>query len=234
MQNTTYSIIHDNTRIQFDIRFSQRKSVAVEIQRDGVVTVKAPVGMASETIRDMVRGKAEWIRDKQRAMKAIPVQRFVDGEKWCYLGIPLRLAIQRGLTNQVQIVGRRLVVETAGPCKTSTVQGLVEGFYRDEALRVFQDRLDEHPEWLEFLEVPAPTLSVRKMKRRWGSCYRNGRIILNWRLMQAPLSLIDYVIAHELCHLREMNHGRVFYRWLDCLVPDWRVRKGRLDELLPW
>ncbi len=82
---------------------------------------------------------------------------------------------------------------------------------------------------MAYLDLPYPTLTIRHMKTRWGSCSRHGRILINLRLIQAPLELIDYVIVHEVCHLKEHNHSKRYYLLLDTAMPDWRERRERLN-----
>lgn len=82
---------------------------------------------------------------------------------------------------------------------------------------------------MEHLDLARPTLTIRRMKTRWGSCGRSGRILLNPRLLQAPLDLIDYVVVHELCHLKEHNHSKRYYALLDAAMPDWRDRRKRIN-----
>ena len=78
--------------------------------------------------------------------------------------------------------------------------------------------------------LTAPELRLRSMRRRWGSCSRQGRVTLNVELVKLPLTLIDYVIAHELCHLFEFNHGKKFYQLLEHVMPDWKQREVMLKQ----
>jgi predicted metal-dependent hydrolase len=80
------------------------------------------------------------------------------------------------------------------------------------------------------LVLPEPEITIKTLKSRWGSCTYDGRVTLNLLLIQAPLECIDYVVAHELCHLVEHNHGKGFYALLARVMPDWKARKERLNE----
>jgi len=84
---------------------------------------------------------------------------------------------------------------------------------------------------VRFLQLDYPDLTIRQMQRRWGSCTPEGKIILNLRLIQVPKLYIDYVIMHELCHLKEHNHSHRFYALLDRVMPDWRTKREDLNTL---
>jgi len=85
--------------------------------------------------------------------------------------------------------------------------------------------------WATKLDVPFPRLLIREPKKRWGSCHPSGIVRLNWRILQAPLRLVDYVVAHELCHLLHEGHGRAFWATLGHAMPDYEARRARLTEL---
>jgi predicted metal-dependent hydrolase len=111
----------------------------------------------------------------------------------------------------------------------STLQRLVLAWYRERACQVFAHRLAVLRRDPRIAALGRPgTLGVRRMRRRWGSCFRDGRITLNIELLAEPLPLVDYVIVHELCHLREHNHSPRFYRLMDEVMPDWRTRREAL------
>jgi len=101
----------------------------------------------------------------------------------------------------------------------------IVGRLRDEAERTLGDRVDQCLPIALALGIPAPRVSFRMMKRRWGSCSRDGRVVLNVRLVQTPPECMDYVIMHELCHLRYHNHGRAFKALLARGLPDWKQRR---------
>ncbi|MEO8394263.1 MAG: YgjP-like metallopeptidase domain-containing protein [Chloroflexota bacterium] len=108
---------------------------------------------------------------------------------------------------------------------------LVEKWYRSRAQFVFKERFAPCYLRLASLGIPYPEFAVRNMKSRWGSCTATGRILLNLKLIQVPKDLIDYVILHELCHLKENNHSSAFYALLDRVLPDWRERRQRLNQM---
>lgn len=129
-----------------------------------------------------------------------------------------------------KLKGAYFLIMTPDPDDTGKVKTLLESWYARHAKRLFPTRLEQCYESARRLKVPFPALRVQKMKKRWGSCGKQGKIILNTALVKAPLSSIDYVIMHELCHLKIRQHNERYYRMLRELMPDWEKRKARLEQ----
>jgi predicted metal-dependent hydrolase len=106
----------------------------------------------------------------------------------------------------------------------------VTRWFRERAEAVFRERFDAWAEKAVRHGIKADTFQIHRMKNRWGSCTSEGRILLNPDLIIAPVMCIEYVIAHELCHLKQHNHGTGFYRLLHALMPDWQQRRERLNQ----
>ena len=104
----------------------------------------------------------------------------------------------------------------------------LEKWYRGQGKIHFAERIEHY---LPQIDVPEPTLSIRGQRARWGSCSTSGRVSLNWRLMMAPAALSDYVVVHELCHLRYMNHSPSFWSLVESIIPDYRLRRRKLNAL---
>src|SRR5262249_5874219 len=147
-----------------------------------------------------------------------------------YLGRQYRLKVQEGSPESVKLVGRFLRIQATQREEGERVRALLDDWYRTHAKRVFMHRLEGCLESTRSLGLAtAPHLVIRKMAKRWGSCTRAGNILLNLDLVKVPVHCIDYVIIHELCHLKVHNHGKEFYRLLARCLPDWVARKRRLE-----
>ena len=124
-----------------------------------------------------------------------------------------------------------IVVRSREPGRSELTRGLAEKWYLGRARVKFTERLE-----VNLLRFPDPeslrprALTIRTMRRRWGSLSASSRLVLNRRLIEAPVDGIDYVITHELCHVAEPHHGSRFYALLDSVMPDWRRRKERLER----
>jgi predicted metal-dependent hydrolase len=228
-----HSVAYGTTHIAYDVAFSRRKTLAIQVYPDGRVSVRAPQGSTRETIAGVVSKRAGWIVKQQQRFRSyapptVAPREYVSGESYRYLGRQYRLKVLDG-TPSVITLGRTDMVVTVRNKEPQRVQRLLEQWYRAEAQRIFHERMRICLQRVAHLGVAFPPLTIRRMKRRWGSCSRDGRIILNLRLIQAPVEYIDYVIVHELCHLQEHNHSKRYYALLDAAMPDWREWRQRLN-----
>lgn len=221
----------------YEVAFRPRKTFGISVRLDGRVLVAAPKGSSLAQVDEIVRTRSAWIRKHLKRIGDLPKQSqpvYAHGELHDYLGVPYALDVTERRPERVQLVEGRIEIHTGAPAEPGRIQALLAHWYRHEAQRVFSSRVAL---WLPLLPnptIPFKTIRIRSMTSRWGSCTTAGAITLNLRLIQAPLDLVDYVIVHELCHLCQHNHGPGFYRLLDSLMPDWRERRRRLNQLAVW
>ncbi len=130
----------------------------------------------------------------------------------------------------MKLVGGFLHIWIGDRNQASRIAQLLDGWYREHAERVFQHRMRLCLERCPSLRPShEPKLTIRRMTRRWGSCTKAGHVLLNPELAKTPIHCVDYVLAHELCHLRIPNHSPAFYQLLSRCMPDWESRKRRLE-----
>ncbi|MFN8586869.1 MAG: SprT family zinc-dependent metalloprotease [Candidatus Eisenbacteria bacterium] len=216
------------------MRRTARRTLEIAVQPSGALVVTAPAGASLERVRAAVRSRVKWIRAQLVRFESLappaPPRRHVAGETHRYLGRQYRLRIRRGRVDRVRLDGSWLSVTTTAPANRQHVRLLVERWYEQRAAAVLGARLAHClAEW-RAAQLSAPTLAIRHMVRRWGSCSRAGRVTLNVELVKVPTACIDYVIVHELCHLRALNHGREFRALLARRMPDWQRRRERLER----
>lgn len=223
--------------IDFTLAFNGRQRLAITVHPDKRVEVVAPEGRPLDEVLGRVRRRAAWIvrqLDAFDRLHPLPTpRRYVGGETHLYLGRQYRLRFQTPEGKEcVKLQGKYLHVHAADRDDAERVKGLLEGWYREHARAVFDRRLDAcHAAAVGVLGIERPVFQLRKMTRRWGSCTQAGNVLLNPDLVKAPLACIDYVLTHEMCHLKLLNHGPDFYRLLARCMPDWQRRKERLDAV---
>ncbi|MDB6059930.1 MAG: hypothetical protein JWM78_33 [Verrucomicrobiaceae bacterium] len=215
----------------YAVKFQTRKTLALYVLIDGSVEVRAPHGMNQKHIVSFVEKKSAWIiktRDQQQQRQQWQTLIEPGSAVW-FLGTPRKLEVNTGKEMAVLCSEESIAVSARDPWNLPRLSRQLNDWYRDQAQHTFSERLlivcQRFPGILA-----APELRLRSMRRRWGSCSRHGRVTLNVELVKLPLTLIDYVIAHELCHLFEFNHGKKFYQLLEHVMPDWKQREVLLKQ----
>ncbi len=221
-------------RIEYQLQYSSRRTLGIDVNPDLSVVVTAPDGSDDHVVEQKVEKRAAWIIQQQRFFEnflpAIPPRKFVSGEAHRYLGRQYRLRIYQGSDESVKMSRGQLVVTLKDRRNNKRVRTLVQRWFRNRADVVFQELFDQVAERAKRYGIEADSFQIRKMKTRWGSCTKDGIILLNSELIAAPKICIEYVIVHELCHLKEYNHGSEFYSLLKKLMPDWEKRRERLNR----
>ena len=230
-------IRYGGRNIQFALTTNSRKRVRIEVLPSGHVQVLAPTGTGIERVVQIVQGKARWIARQQRYFEQFEpratTREYLSGETHLYMGRRYRLKVHAvSDADGVKLAGPYLNLYCADAADTMAKLKLLEAWYLERAERVFADVLDTMLKHKAFSNVRPRRLSIRTMRRRWGSCTPKGRITLNLQLIRAPRRCIEYVVAHELCHLLVPDHSKQFERLMLRVLPDWQSRKGLLERLL--
>ena len=219
--------------IQYRLKRSNRKTLAVTVQPDLSVVVTAPLKAALQSVQAKVRERTSWIRRQQQYFSGFlpltPPRRYVSGETYRYLGRQYRLKVVKGGRADVKLRGRFIYVQTPRKDDISRVRRLLEEWYLQHAKERLARSFSANVGRFGARLTNPPRMQVRRMPKRWGSWTRRSGVWLNPELVKTPASCIDYVVTHELCHAVHGNHGRNFYELLKRVMPDWKVAKIRLE-----
>lgn len=218
--------------LHFTLRRSQRQTLGISVEPDGQVIVTAPQTASRERIEQIVARRLRWIRRQQKQFELLPPpappRRWVSGETHRYLGRQYRLKVSEGAA-AVKLSGAFFEVRVPEPASKEAIEQAMQAWYRSHAKPLFRARLGAILSGTTWLDgIGRPEVVVRAMSQRWGSATPSGRIYLNLNLITQPMGCIDYVIAHELAHLRVPHHGRAFWRLLSLICPDWERWRNRL------
>jgi hypothetical protein len=218
----------DGALVSYTIKRSvRRRTISILVDEDGL-RVGAPWHAPQSAIERLLHKHSEWVLRKVEewnARRAAP-RRWSDGETLMLLGERLTLRLAEPATGgPLHRQGSELIVPL-GAAAPRSIARAVHDWLCTEALDRFRERV-EHYRLLAGIAV-SPEVRLSAARTRWGSCHANGRILLNWRLVQMPGRLIDYVVAHEVAHLLEMNHSRRFWRTVAGMVPDYAARRTEL------
>ena len=216
----------EGTLVSYTIKRSvRRRAISILVDEQGL-RVGAPWHATHGAIERLLREHSAWVLRKLEEWQArrTPVPRWADGERLMLLGsaFTLKLVPER---DDVCIDGMHLCVGTSHA--RLSVSRQVREWLQQQALACFSDRVAHYA---TRLGLDTPHVLLSSAHTRWGSCHASGRIHLNWRLIQVPPRLLDYVVAHEVAHLIEMNHSRRFWNIVGELVPDHAVRRKELRQ----
>ncbi|BBF41659.1 putative predicted metal-dependent hydrolase [Lachnospiraceae bacterium KM106-2] len=210
------------------------KNMYLTVHReDGSVEVKAPLGISEEQIERFVRSKMDWImkhQEKFKNLEIVSTLQFEDGAKIPFLGswYPLKIADHRW-KDAVRLEDDILYVYMKDGYRKEYCQAIVEMWYREQLFAVMPALFAK---WEQIMGVHAKEVRVRKMKTRWGTCnVRDHRIWMSLELAKKPIDCIEYIVVHELAHLIEPSHNKVFHGLMDRYMPDWKLRKQKLNEV---
>ncbi|MEW6620009.1 MAG: SprT family zinc-dependent metalloprotease [bacterium] len=204
---------------------SKRRTIGIEITSDASLIVRVPLRTSLEHIKKIVDKKRFWIQKKQKTAKekkSIP-RKFVEGEKFLYLGNTYRLYIFNNpspplLFNQKFLLSRDYL---------PYAQDIFVAWYKNQAYYKIKERLD----WYSTLSgLKYNGFKITNARKRWGSCNGKDRLCFSWRLIMTPLSVIDYVVVHELTHIVEKNHSKRFWHKLKIILPNYEESKKWLKE----
>lgn len=215
------------------LKRTNRKTLAISVLPDGTLELVAPVHAPIELILPRVEKRAAWIRTQRRTFREMnatrPTLRYVNGATHRYMGRQYRLKLAKGEPEQVALRGAYLHVMTPKGSEIEIIDAL-QAWYRRHAQEQFEKRLIPWIGWCQQRKLPKPRFRLRSMPKRWGSALKSGTVYLNPELIQAPSACIDYVITHEICHLKHPDHGPKFRALLQQLCPDWKRLKERLER----
>ncbi|NYH18343.1 M48 family metallopeptidase [Paraburkholderia bryophila] len=234
------SLVVGSRTLHYALKRSARRSIGFAIDSTGL-TITAPRWVTLADIETAITEKQRWIFTKliewqtRVEQRALPKVDWKDGAEVPYLGQPVRVILgsPQG-TLQFSTSDSALQVPLPLHADPQQIKDRVQGWLQGEAKRLFGERLAIYS---EKLGVSYRTYALSSAATRWGSCSSDGKIRLNWRLIHFPLSIIDYVVAHELAHLREMNHSPRFWQTVESIFPEFREARQTLKshppELLP-
>jgi len=207
--------------------------MTIKIEAPDKITVVVPIGTSKKVIIEKVQEKASWINRKLDYYKNVQYlqanREFVDGELFMYLGQDyiLNVEINDCLSKpKLELKEGKLYLQTPVRDKNLSAKA-IEGWYRQQAREKIQERLNYY---LTRIPKKPNRIVVKEQKKRWGSCSSKGNLNFNWRIIMAPVEVLDYIVVHELCHLVLLNHSKEFWNMVAAILPDYKLRKEWLKR----
>lgn len=224
--------------IEYSIkRGNRKKSVAINITPTAQVIVLAPHFLDKDKIERIVVKRAPWIIEKQayftRLSELYPEKEFVSGEQVLFLGRNYRLKLIKSETcsDSPTLVGRRMYISINNypnpENRRKLIKDMLSKWYFSKTENIIKQRISRY---VKIMGVKQPEFKIKEQKKRWGSCSSKGMLRFNWRISMAPISIIDYIVVHELCHLKVKNHSADFWKLVSLALPDYQRRREWLKN----
>lgn len=229
------SILLGKTELQYVLTRSSRKTIGITIEKDGIVKVTSPFRVSDSYINQLLQDKALWILKKlatieTRAAKTNKAKVFEDGEHFSYLGKEYNLKLTESMNLKrptVRLGDENLVITVPNSFESEKIKNILRLWYIEQFKLVIEDRVKHYS---SIIGVFPEKITIREQKTRWGSCSTKGNINLNWKLIMAPMEVLDYVVIHELCHMREMNHSKEFWKLVEYVFPQYKKCRAWLKD----
>ncbi|WP_046227952.1 M48 family metallopeptidase [Paenibacillus dauci] len=207
------NITIQNQNIACNVQYSKRKKVSIQLDPNGLLTVKAPNGTPEDAIIRLVEQHSEWVLDNLRRLSsrqpAPEARAYEDYGTFMYLGREHKL---------------EELIETTD-ADEDMLRNRLKKFYFSSCKKVINQRIAAYQQQLK---VKPKSIDIVESTTKWGSCSFDKKLTFNYRLAMAPVEVIDYVIVHELCHLLHMNHDRSFWRKVGGIMPDYKEKEEYL------
>jgi len=213
--------------LSIEVRWSaHRKTVELTVERDGALTVRAPEGTAPSAVEGFVREKLFWVytklAEKEALRHPVPTREYVTGEGFRYLGRSHRLLLVESQDVPLKLEAGRFKLLRS---EASRGREHFVAWYKVHALPWLRRRVAQ---WAPRIGVQPKSLEVRDLGYRWGSCGHSGGLNFHWQTILLPPGMVDYVVVHELVHLKEPNHTAEFWTQVERVLPDQAQRKAWL------
>lgn len=214
--------------ITFNLIYRKRKTMSIEVETTGEVTVIAPVGTSTYDIIERVKSRAGWIVSKQYESKFINDTKInreaVSGESYMYLGRNYCLDVildEKLDTITVKLFQGKFVLSTYTRDE-DLIKNAMENWYREKTLAKVKERIEYYK---SYFNDEVTDVKVKEQKKRWASCTSKNKLLFNWRCVMAPAFVLDYIVVHEMCHMEYKNHSKDFWNRVCTVMPDYDSRR---------
>jgi len=229
------SVKYGSKKLSFCLKRSKRKTLQIEVHPNLSIRVIAPENTTIREIEQKVLKRSRWILKQlnyfEQFLPRTPEREYISGESHLYLGRKYLLKIREKDTNTVKLKGGELLVFTKDTNNKQIIKHSLTAWYYNNSKDKFEKVIKKYIPLFKPFNIEIPSLEIKRMPKRWGSCTIKGKILLNPELIKTPSKCIEYVVIHELCHLVHHSHNKDFYKLQKQIMPDWEKWKSRLEVI---
>lgn len=230
-------ILIDDMLFEYTVIKKCIKSLIIKVTADGIILIETPINLTQAYIESILYENANWIKSKVKNINDIKCKKkchkFVDGENLLYLGKKYLISVFedkktycdiRFDNDNFNILINPLILSEF---RNKIIQKTLEDWYRRQASVVLHERTKYYS---HIIGVNPKCIKIKSQKTLWGSCSSKGNINYNYRLIFAPINIVDYVVVHELCHMVHLNHSKDFWNLVESIVPNYKGLRKWLNE----
>lgn len=214
----------ENTTIEYLLEFKKKKNISIKIESDGDIKVFAPLGLDYKYIDNLIIRKGNWILKSLAKVKQNNF--FIDNKKVIFLGEYYNLIIKSSKENNIFIDNGEIIINSVN-LSNDYINGLLINWYNKLAIGIVGERAMNIS---NNISIRPSKIIIKNQQSLWGSCNSKREIRLNWRLVLMPDFVMDYIIIHELCHIKHMNHSKEFWELVEYYSPNYKISKKWLKE----
>lgn len=215
------------------IRNKEADNVSIAVEWQNGVTVTAPESLTIEKINSTLHKKGSWILNKwheiNEIVEAPTPKEYVSGEKFAYLGRQYRIKIiKEDSSNKVNLVffRGRFIATVPRNLSAEELRNELYTSFKEWYITLGQAKVQERLKYYQqHMDITPSKVVLKEQKMRWGTCTKEGAIYMNWRIIMAPVPVLDYILVHELAHIKYPNHSNEFWRFVQSILPDYKQRK---------
>lgn len=211
--------------MNYNIVYSNRKTIALVVKPGAILEIRAPMRADRQQIEKILLNRKEWVEKNLQKMdkKKVPLKQYKPGEDFLFLGKKYPLMLVSDYRSRVYFENAFFIsVHFAHKAKA-----MMQTWYKEKAFEIINERIVK---FSKIMGVQYKSIGIRYNKTRWGSCSSSGNLNFSWRLIMAPLEIIDYVVVHELAHIAQHNHSRLFWKEVATYFPEYKKAKVWLNE----
>lgn len=215
---------HEDKTIEFNIIYKKRKTLGIYIDVYGNIEIRVPKDTKELQVQELVKQKFEWIYKKSNEMKertkGFKKKTYVQGETFMYLGkdYPIQVFVRNEIDKNNAVLEEDILKVYVKIDEDTQVQEALKRFYFQKGKALIDKRIQYYQQQIK---IKPKSFKLSSNKSNWGTCNSKKELTFNWKLIMAPIEVIDYVIVHEMCHLIHMNHDRSFWRLVGKILPDY-------------
>ncbi len=223
----------DGKKFEFELIYKKRKTFTIKIDSSGCIKILAPTFLKNSEVVKLVEQKAAWISRKSAELKNKKTveKKFVNDEEFLFLGQKYSLEIiETQLFDDVKLSENKFFLYATH----EKSEEILKNWYKQKAGEIIFNRIEYYK---KILNVEPNLIKIKDQKTRWGSCNFKKNLNFNWRIIMAPLELVDYLVVHELSHLLHLNHSQNFWNTVAEVLPDYKNRRlhlKKIGHLLAW